>query len=108
MYGCADFALFRQRVPTRFFFLLMPCGCPTWLPTMAMAMPVAMSIPVSPWLFQGNSRRLDGSTIGIQDADTLGMLITSPVHHEHVYTVLQGAAHLHQPTVYQQLRPGLG
>jgi DNA polymerase III epsilon subunit-like protein len=37
---------------------------------MAMAMTVAMSFPVFPWLFQGNSRRLDGSTIGIQDADT--------------------------------------
>src|SRR5258708_38316216 len=74
---------------------------------MSLSVPMTMSIPVSPWVFQGNGSCLNGSPIGIQDAETLGMLITCPVHHEHVDAVLQGAAHLHQPTVYQQLRPGL-
>src|SRR5215472_8382903 len=75
--------------------------------SMSLSVPMSMSLPVSPWLFLRNSSRLNGSTIGIQDTDTLEMLLTCPVDHEHVAAVLQGAAHLHRPTVYQQLCPGL-
>jgi len=62
---------------------------------------IAIAIPVCTW--QRNGRRLGSRAVGIQNADTLRMLVATPGYREHIGAIWEGALSPDDQVVYKQL-----
>src|SRR5258708_3220334 len=68
---------------------------------------ITAAIPLFVWAAQLNDGCLSSSFVWVQDAYTVGMLVTDPLCHKDIQAVLEGAANLHQAIIHQQLRSWL-
>ena len=90
--------------------LVMRSRSGAWLPStvaISIAIPSTVAVAMIVWDLQGNGGSLGSSTIGIQNAYAMGMLVTGPVCRKDIKAVLEGTASLYEPAIHQQLRSWL-
>ncbi len=76
-------------------------GFPSIVPIPVLSVVAIAAISISIGAFDRNHRRLNSRTVGIQNADALGVLATAPVYDENIETILEGALRLCDLAIHQ-------